>query len=86
MNTTNIGKYKIKYNNPKEFHILRSEIFGHECYSLNIKNKENPYIIDAGSYIGLSVIYFKNIYPNAEILAFEPNPMPEKYLKRISLQ
>jgi FkbM family methyltransferase len=80
MNTTNIGKYKVNYINSKEFHILKNEIFGNECYKVNIK-KEKPYIIDAGAHIGLSVIYFKSIYPDAEILAFEPNPYTRKILK-----
>lgn len=81
MNTTNIGKYKITYNNSKEFHTLKSEIFSEECYSIDIKNKTNPYIIDVGAYIGLSIIYFKNIYPNSNILAFEPNPYAREILE-----
>ncbi len=80
MNTTNIGRYKINYINSKEFHILKNEIFGNECYKTNIKKKE-PYIIDVGSHIGLSVIYFKNIYPKSRILAFEPNSYTRELLK-----
>jgi FkbM family methyltransferase len=34
---------------------------------------ERPYIIDGGANIGLSVLYFKRLYPEAEILAFEPD-------------
>lgn len=33
----------------------------------------SPVIIDCGSNVGVSVIYFKNRYPNASILAFEPD-------------
>lgn len=39
-----------------------------------IKLRRNPTIVDLGSEIGLSVTYFKSIYPDARILAFEPDP------------
>ncbi len=48
------------------------EIFEQEIYKFNT-NKKNPYIIDCGSNIGLSVVYFKQLYPNAKIAAFEPD-------------
>ena len=32
----------------------------------------NPYIIDCGANIGLSVIFFRGICPDAKIVAFEP--------------
>ncbi|KCZ66038.1 hypothetical protein L53_01605 [Hyphomonas sp. L-53-1-40] len=33
-----------------------------------------PYIIDAGANFGMSSVYFKELYPDAEVLAFEPVP------------
>ena len=33
-----------------------------------------PQIIDAGANIGMSVIFFKRLYPNSKIIAFEPDP------------
>jgi FkbM family methyltransferase len=36
-------------------------------------NKPNPLIIDCGSNVGVSVCYFKNIFPSSRILAFEPD-------------
>ena len=47
------------------------EIFMEEMYRQELKT--NPYIIDCGANIGLSVIYMKRQYPNAEIIAFEPD-------------
>jgi FkbM family methyltransferase len=47
------------------------EIFIEEMYRQELKT--NPYIIDCGANIGLSVIYMKRQYPNAEIIAFEPD-------------
>lgn len=47
------------------------EIFIEEAYRQQLP--ENPYIIDCGANIGLSVIYMKRQYPNARIIAFEPD-------------
>lgn len=44
--------------------------------------KKKPVIIDCGSYIGLSLIYFKQRYPEATIIAFEPDPKAFSYLKK----
>lgn len=73
MNSTKVGKYKIYFKNSEEFHVLKREIFGsHEYYAEF--DTDTPYIIDAGAYLGLSVLYFKNLVPKAVILAIEPNP------------
>jgi len=49
------------------------DIFEKEPYKF-VAETENPYIIDCGANIGLSVIYFKTLYPGASIDAFEPDP------------
>jgi hypothetical protein len=43
---------------------------------------ERPLIIDCGAYIGLSGIYFKGLFPNAMVLAVEPDPENFESLKR----
>lgn len=48
------------------------ELFHDEIYKF-ISYKKDPYIIDCGANIGLSIAYFKRLYPEAEILAFEPD-------------
>jgi len=50
-----------------------SEIFKTNIYKFNCKTN-HPLIIDCGANIGLSVIYFKQLYPNAKIKAYEPDP------------
>jgi len=47
------------------------EIFIENIYKQTLDDK--PYIIDCGANIGMSVIYMKKLYPNAEIIAFEPD-------------
>jgi FkbM family methyltransferase len=49
-----------------------NELFVEEVYRFNTDNP-SPYILDCGANIGLSVIYFKRLYPNARIVAFEPD-------------
>jgi FkbM family methyltransferase len=56
------------------------EIFMDEIYKQDLPAK--PYIIDCGANIGLSVIYMKRLYPDAEILAFEPDEQNFELLKQ----
>ena len=43
-----------------------------------------PQIIDCGANIGLGVSYWKREFPNAEIIAFEPDPVVFKVLEKNS--
>lgn len=58
------------YSAPELLHGLR-EIFIDKIYKQHLV--ENPYIIDCGANIGMSVIYMKRQFPLAEIIAFEPD-------------
>ena len=49
-----------------------TEILKKEIYSFNT-NVPSPYIIDCGANVGVSVLFFKTKYPNAEVIAFEPD-------------
>ncbi len=60
--------------------ILYNHIFEKEIYKFKSKNNR-PKIIDCGSNIGMAVLYWKKIFPNAEIVAFEPSKMNFKALK-----
>jgi len=52
---------------------MHREIQGQEIYRFRASTA-SPYILDCGANIGLSVIYFKKLYPAARIFAFEPDP------------
>ena len=57
------------------------EIYKKEPYRFLFR-KEFPCIIDCGANIGLSVIYFKQMYPDAEVIAIEPDPSLFNILKK----
>lgn len=80
MESTKLGKYTVAHSNRKEYHILKKEIWGEDIYYFESKNP-SPFIIDIGSHIGISLLYFKSIFPNAKILSFEPNPYTFEILK-----
>ena len=63
----------VNYIRPYELLHTYRELFGKEMYLFKAAN-ESPIIFDCGSNIGLSVLYFKTIYPNAKVWAFEPDP------------
>jgi FkbM family methyltransferase len=37
-------------------------------------NTDRPIIVDCGSNIGMSILFFKRLYPKARIIGFEPDP------------
>lgn len=49
------------------------EIFADQSYFFKSQN-QSPFILDCGTNIGLSILYFKHIYPTAKVVGFEPDP------------
>lgn len=76
----NLGGLKIMSPNSEIASILLKEKFVFEEYFLPL-NKNNPIIFDFGSSIGISILYFKTMYPDSEIFAFEPNDISYAYLE-----
>lgn len=63
---------KIHVPDAASYIFMCREIFERKIYEFQTTKKE-PFIIDGGANIGLSVIFFKKLYPNAKIIAFEPD-------------
>ena len=55
------------------------EIFVDEIYKFNSRNN-SPVIFDCGANVGTSCLYFKRIFPNSVIKAFEADPEIAKVL------
>jgi FkbM family methyltransferase len=62
------------YHDAGSFYTTWEEIFVNHLYKFNARSS-NPYIIDCGANMGLSVLYFAKNYPGASIIAFEPDKM-----------
>jgi len=83
MPTTKLNKFTIHYQNFEEYHLLKQEVFGEDMYYFEIDEDAGvrANIIDIGAHIGLSTLYFKYLFPLAQITAIEPHPANFKILE-----
>ena len=65
--------FEIRITDGRSFFIQIKDEFIHGIYHFETSNPR-PLIIDGGSNIGVSILYFKRLYPNARIIGFEPDP------------
>ncbi len=68
-----IQDFMVYYILDSELNEMYNEIFIGKAYYFKTK-KNKPLIIDIGANIGMSVLYFKALYPDSKIICFEPNP------------
>lgn len=64
-----LGK-KLYIHDIASFNLCNEELFQSEMYKFKA-SRPNPCIIDCGANLGMSIIYFKQLYPDASIIAFE---------------
>jgi FkbM family methyltransferase len=60
---------------------LTNEIFLDNLYSVNATSAHAARILDCGSNIGVSVLFFKKRFPDCEVIAFEPDPATYELLR-----
>jgi len=63
------------------FTLMYRDIFEQQIYRFPTTSP-SPYIIDGGANIGVSIVFFKQMYPNCQIVAFEPEDKLFDTLKR----
>jgi FkbM family methyltransferase len=69
-----IPGFRLQFCAIKPVKYLFIEHFINQEYLFTSKRK-SPLIIDCGSNIGVSILFFKFIYPTSRIIAFEPDPI-----------
>ena len=65
--------YSVTFPDEGHFRYLVDELFRDMSYMFSVAT-DSPRIIDCGSNIGLSVLFFKCLFPRAKVTAFEPDP------------
>lgn len=73
-------KYKVAFTESLTFLMSIEELFIKEFYKFKT-DKRRPKIIDCGSYIGTSILFFKINYPDADVIGFEPDKTNYSILK-----
>lgn len=78
--TIKVDKFEVHYHNKEEILEIKKEVFAQHVYYFETENPR-PVIIDAGAHIGLATLYFKKQYPEAQVIAIEPNTINFKLLE-----
>ncbi|MGI6251433.1 MAG: FkbM family methyltransferase [Anaerolineaceae bacterium] len=78
--TAEVLDFKVRYGNYATFIYLLETIFFQQEYGVHLSS-EPELIIDGGSNIGMSVLFFHQTYPSTRIIAFEPDPRTFQYLR-----
>jgi len=73
--------WDLEFVDPASFLSAFEAIVVQGCYDFRTHNP-SPYILDCGSNIGIAALHFKRLFPRAEIVAFEPDPIICQTLRR----
>jgi FkbM family methyltransferase len=65
--------YTVHITGGPNFYTQYKDEFIRGIYHFEARQR-NPLIIDGGSNMGTSILYFKHLYPQARIIGFEPDP------------
>ncbi len=69
--TTLLGR-PIHLVDPVSFRSMYRDIIRRQIYRFET-DVASPFIIDGGANVGISTVFFKQLYPDSRILAFEPD-------------
>ncbi|MEZ4902497.1 MAG: FkbM family methyltransferase [Spirosomataceae bacterium] len=75
------GRYRLEVPDCFSWLWQYEEIYVEEFYKFKTPNP-TPLIYDCGANVGMSILYFKELYPNATIKAFEAEPTIAAYLRK----
>ena len=77
----NVMGYRMAHLNLGTLCTLFDEIFVEGGYYIDLDAKQ-PEIVDCGSNIGMATLFFKKVFPECRITAFEPEPETFAILSR----
>ncbi|MFT6981247.1 MAG: FkbM family methyltransferase [Crocinitomicaceae bacterium] len=78
--TTRALGFKVKYTDAFAMLGMYNEIVHQQHYEFKA-DSDSPTIIDCGSNIGLSLLYFHKLYPNSKLIGVEADPKIAEVLK-----
>lgn len=77
---TSVHGWDVSMPDAASFLSAYKEIFVNKIYDFK-SYSDQPRILDLGANIGLSILFFKTIYPQAKITAFEADPHIFRYVE-----
>jgi FkbM family methyltransferase len=79
--TTSFRGHTLHVHDRASFRLGKNELFKEEVYKFTA-GRSDPFIIDCGSNIGMSILFFKSLYPAATIVGFEADPYIFSFLEK----
>lgn len=76
-----VGLLKLTVPDIPSFLFTYYELFIEEIYKFRT-DKTEPIIIDIGSNVGLSILYFKKLFPGSKIIGYEADPYIFTFLEK----
>lgn len=73
LTNVSFGPFNLQVPDAMSFLWQHKEIFADEFYYFETSQPQ-PVIFDCGANVGMSVLYFKKLYPKARLTAFEAEP------------
>lgn len=74
------GEFGVEINDARNFYFLYKDVFVRRIYHFDAV-RSDPFILDCGSNIGVSILYYKHLYPKARVVGFEPDARVFPYLE-----
>jgi FkbM family methyltransferase len=72
--------YTLRITDGPNFYIQLKDEFVRRIYHFETVRPQ-PLIIDGGSNMGVSILYFKHVYPDSRVIGFEPDPAVFRILR-----
>jgi len=76
-----VGPFDLEYRRPRALATALELLFGKGIYDVD-RLAEPQLVIDGGSWLGLSVLRLRQLFPAATVIAFEPDPEIVPILRR----